>query len=414
MHSVTELDLAEMPIERPDFAADPMPYLESARRCHPWLAKCSVGYIIHQYQAIKDLIHMDAKLRTSNDSVTEIMGAKGTRWGRFIDNQILAQSGPAHSRLRASVEAAFTPRNINRYRSVMREVVAELLDEWAPKGEFDFALFSSYFPIAVTCGMVGAPRQSIRPIRDSLETQGLAFSLDSSLMPAMEAAFGVIWDFVDRLIIEREKGGGGDPEEVLNRLIAAKNTGQLNEVELRDLLIFIFAAGYDTSKNMLTLLMYSMLSHPEYWARCAEDRPFCDKVVEEQFRHTSVASPYRTVKEDFVYRDVTIPKGTLLVFPFPLAGRDPTAFADPLEFQPERVHDNRHIAFGRGMHMCLGQHLAKAQIQEGIHLIAQRITKPELAGKIAWRPFPGVWGLRTLPVRFVPRQPRPVVLASAS
>ena len=402
MQSVTELDLGVMPIERPDFGADPLPYLEAARGRHAWLARCNVGYVIHQYQAIKELIYMDDKLRSSNDSVTQIMGAKGTRWGRFIENQILAKSGPEHARLRASVTASFTPRNINCYRSMMRQVVSDLLNEWVPKGEFDFAVFASYFPIAVTCGMVGAPQDSIGPIRDSLETQGLAFSLDSSLMPAMEAAFEVISGFVDRLIADRERKGRGDQGEILNKLIAARDAGHLNEIELRDLLIFIFAAGYDTSKNMLTLLMYSMLNNPEYWERCAEDRAFCDNLVEEQFRHTSVASPYRTVAEEFVYRDVKFPKGTLLVFPLPLAGQDPSSFTNPRVFDPQRAAVNRHIAFGRGKHMCLGQHLAKAQIEEGTHLIAQRITKPKLVGEISWRPFPGVWGIRTLPIRFVP------------
>ncbi len=402
MKLVTELDLAEMPIETPSFATDPMPYLEAARRRHSWLAKCNVGFVIHQYEAIRDLIYMDDKLRTSNDSVVEMMGAKGTRWGRFIENQILAKSAPEHTRIRGTVQACFTPRNINRYRSLMRDVVTRLLDEWAPKGSFDFAEFASYFPIAVTCGMVGASRDSIRPIRDSFETEGLAFSLDRSLMPAMEAAFGVIWDFVDRLILEREKRGGGEQDEILNTLIAARNAGKLDEVELRDLLIFIFAAGYDTSKNMLTLLMYTMLHHPQHWERCAVDQSFCHKVVQEQFRHTSVASPYRTVAQEIVYRDVRLPAGTLLVFPFPLAGRDPSSFADPTKFDPERTQTNRHIAFGRGMHMCLGQHLAVAQIEEGVHLIAQRLLQPKLAGEISWRPFPGVWGLQTLPISFIP------------
>jgi cytochrome P450 len=400
MQLATELALPDMPFENPDFANDPLPYLEAARKEHGWLARCSVGYLIHEHQAIKDVIYMDDVLRTSNDSVTEIMGAKGTRWGGFIENQILAQSGAEHTRLRASVAASFTPRNIARYRPLMRDVAARLLDEWVPKGGFDFAEFASYFPIAVTCGMVGAPRDSIRPIRDSFETQGLAFSLDRSLMPAMEAAFGVIWEFVDRLIREREKTGGGDSEEVLNTLIAARDAGQINELELRYLLIFIFAAGYDTSKNMLTLLMYTMLGHPDYWERCARDREFCDRAVEEQFRYASVSSPYRTVAKEFVYRGVKFPEGSLLVFVLPLAGRDPSAFARPSTFDPDREHINRHVAFGRGMHMCLGQHLAKAQIEEGAHLIAQRITRPKLAGKISWRPFPGVWGLRTLPIRF--------------
>jgi cytochrome P450 len=73
-----------------------------------------------------------------------------------------------------------------------------------------------------------------------------------------------------------------------------------------------------------------------------------------------------------------------------------------MEFQPERVRTTRHLAFGRGMHICLGQYLARAQLEEGLHLIARRLGKPRLAGEVTWRPFLGAWGLRTLPIAFEP------------
>jgi cytochrome P450 len=397
-----DLDLGVLPIEEPGFAENPYPALEAARAKHPWLARSNVGYVVHGYQAIKDLMWMDDKLTTSNDTVVDVMDAWQTNWGRHIARQILAQRGPTHLRMRASVGQAFTPRNVNRYRALMRQVISDLLDDWAPAGAFDVAEFAAHFPIAIACALVGAPRESVKPIIKAMETLGLAFSLDKSLLPAFEEAFNSVWDFVDGLVIERERSGGGDPEEALNVLIAAKNAGQLDETELRDMLTFIFNAGYDTSKNMITLLMYSMLDHAELWAKCAEDPVFCRRVVEEQFRFRNTASPYRTAAEDVEYRGVILPKGSLLVFALPLSGRDPTAFDHPDEFDPGRSLANRHVGFGRGMHMCMGQHLAKAQIEEGIHMMAQRLTNPKLAGEVAWRPFPGVWGLKTLPITFTP------------
>jgi cytochrome P450 len=400
--SLNDLELGSMPIEDPKFATDPMPYLEAARRQHPWLAKCNVGYVVYGYQATKDLMWMDDKLRTSNDSVTTIMGAKSTNWGRFIDGQILALSGPEHARVRSSVAQAFTPRNINRHRPAMRKVVSTLLDEWVPKKNFDFAEFASYFPVANVCAVVGAPLDDIQPLRKAMEALGVQFSLDRSLLPAFEEAYNLIADFVDKLVRERERTGGGGEEDTLNSLIGSRNAGVINDEELRYLLVFILLAGYDTSKNILTFIVYTMLKHPDLWERCAEDKAYCGKVVEEIFRVSTVASPYRTVAKDFEYGGVNFPKDALLVFALPLAGRDPTVFADPMDFQPERDHTNRHIAFGRGAHMCLGQHLARVQIEEGIHVIAQRITKLKLAGEISWRPFAGVWGLRTLPIEFEP------------
>jgi cytochrome P450 len=398
-----KLDLGVLPIEDPAFAANPYPYLEAARARHPWLSRCNVGYVIHGYQAIKDLMWLDDKLRTSNDSVVEIMGAKGTFWGDHIERQILARAGADHARIRGAVAEAFTPRNVNRYRALMRQVISDLLDEWAPKGAFDVAEFASYFPIVIACALVGAPPESIEPIREALETFGRgAFALDPAQLPAMDAALRRTWDFADDLVVERERTGGGDPHDVLNVLIAAKRAGQIDDTELRDLLLFILNAGYDTSKNMITMIVQTMLEHPDQWARCAEDPIFCRKVVDEQFRWRNTASPYRTVAEDVVYDGVRLPKDSLLVFPLPLSGRDPEAFDDADAFDPEHPQKNRHIGFGRGAHMCLGQHLAKAQIEEGIHVMAQRLTEPKLAGEIVWRSYPGVWGLITLPIAFTP------------
>ncbi len=407
MPSASSLDLFHLPIEDPAFAADPWPYFEAARRRHPWLAKCDVGYIVHEFHAMQELTFMDDKFLPSMESITEIMGARGTPWGNFMDNLMLAKSGDEHTRLRSSVAASFTPRNINRHRELMREVVSRLLDEWAPKRAFDFAEFAANFPITVMFGLIGASPDALPGIRKSLETQGLSASLNRSLLPAMQAAFEVLWDFVDNIIVERQQRGGGSEEDVLNTLIAANRSGRLNDAELRNLLIFLFAAGYDTSKNMLTLIMHTMLSHPDYWARCAEDRPFCDKVVEEMFRYNSVSNIYRTATQDVVYRDVSFPVNSLLIMPFTISGRDPHVFTDPHRFDPERQPTTLHMAFGRGKHICLGQHLARAQLQEGIHLIAQRITRPRLAGQVAWRPFPGVWGIRTLPIEFQPAPRRP-------
>ncbi|TAL01496.1 MAG: cytochrome P450 [Rhodospirillaceae bacterium] len=401
MQSVTDLALPHLPIEEPAFAADPMPYIEAARRQHPWLAKCNGGYVVHGYQAIKDLLYMDDRLSASSDDIIEIMGAKGTRWGKFIQEMVLAKSGPEHARLRGSIAAAFTPRNVNRYRPLMQEVVSRLLDEWAPKGTFNFAEFASYFPITVLCRIIGASPAAIPNLRHALETLGLAYSMDRSLMPELEAAYNQAWGFADQLVIERQTRGSSG-EDLLDVMIAAKAAGQLNEQELRDMLVFLFVAGFDTSKNALTLIMHSMLRHPEHWVRCAEDQVFCDKVVEEQFRHTATTSIPRTLAEDVSYGDIRFPTGSMLIFAVPMSGRDPTAFSDPMMFQPERISANRHMAFGRGMHMCLGQHLARAQIGEGVHLMAQRITKPRLVGEVTWRRFPGVWGISSLPIAFEP------------
>lgn len=401
MLRISDLELSNLPIEQPEMAADPMPFFEAVRRRHPWLARCRVGYAVTEYAAMKEIIlHHDSRLRFMSKEIVDLMGARGTGWGRFTEEIMLSKSGTEHARLRGSVAEAFNPRSISRLRPLMQEVVSSLLDEWAPRGACDFAEFAADFPIRVMFALIGASPDLLPGIRSSLEIQGSSYSLEPARMPIIEEAYQVLWNFVVRLIAERGPSAGKD--DLLDDLIAANTSGAINDEELRIMLVFLFGAGYDTTKNLLTLTMFTMLSEPEIWARCAEDRPYCDKVVREQLRLTSPSNTYRLVTEDFEFRGVLFPQDTMLFIPLSIAGRDPGVCANAAAFDPERPEPERHLAFGRGIHICLGQSLARAQAEEGVHLIAQRITRPKLVGEVTWRPFPGVWGIKSLPIEFAP------------
>lgn len=398
MPSIDDLDLAHLPLESAELGNDPMPFFEKAKAQHPWLARSTLGHVVTEYHAIDDIMRLDAKLKMPGEDIVDIMGARGTGWGQFAEDMMLARSGADHDRLRSSVSAAFGPGNVKRMRPIMRSTVSALLDDWAPKGSFDFTEFAANFPVRVMFGLIGASPEKLPDIISSLEIHGSSFNLEIEKMAVIEAAYQTLWKFVDELIAERGPGGGHD--DLLDDLIAANSAGKLTGVELRQMLIFLFAAGYDTSKNLLTLLMHSMIQAPEIWQRCAEDADYCRKVVKEQLRHTSPSNTYRVVTEAFEYRGVTFPKDSMLIFPLAISGRDPTAFRDGMAFDPERTDKAAHLAFGRGMHICLGQFLALANVEEGAHLIARRITNPRIAGEVVWRGFPGVWGIKSLPIEF--------------
>ena len=150
----------------------------------------------------------------------------------------------------------------------------------------------------------------------------------------------------------------------------------------------------------MTLTMHALLDRPDIYARCATDLQYCDKVVEESLRFRSPATMSRLLGEDIAYRDVLLPAGIMLWFTSNVSGRDPRSFGHADEFLPERERKDRHLAFGRGMHICLGQFIARAQINEGLHLIAQRIKNPRRAGPMGFRPFFGVGGVDGLPIEF--------------
>jgi len=402
MEAAETVSIPVLPVESPEFASNPDPFLEQARVQHPWLGRFSQGYVVHGYDQLCELFADDVNLLPGFGPVIDFYGVRGSMWARFMDEIVIAVGGETHKRLRASVIHAFTPRRANREREMMQRVINGLLDEWAPRGEFDFAEFASYFPVTVMCGLLGVSAEPIPRMRDALENQLKSLTMDQAAKPLFMAGWDVLWEFADTTVSEREASGEFDEDSLLDAIIAAKNARQLDETEARFLLLTVAVAGYDTSKNQLAVTMNLLLDRPEMYQRCAEDLQFCRAVSEESLRHTAIASPVRTVADDFTYQGFSFSKGDMLVMAPPLANRDPAKFPNPGEFDPERDNKDRHVAFGRGEHICLGQFLARNQLQEGLHLIAQRLRNPRRAGNVEWRPFLGAWGPRTLPIAFDP------------
>lgn len=402
MTALAELDLPHLAMDQPEFAADPMPQVAAAKAQHPWLAKSVFGLVVTEYLAMRELLVDDARLRPSYDGIVQLMQAEGTPWGRFTEEQMIALPAPQHAVLRALFAPRFSPRYANKMRGIMQETIAGLLDEWAPKAAFDFEDFAAQFPISVMFRLVGAPVAEIPKIRWALETHGLAFGMNPAHIPAVQEAVETEDAFVQSIVAERRanRQHGGE-EDLLDLLLEAAKEGAITDRQLYDVLIFIFVAGYDTSKNVLTYMMYLMTQNPEIYRRCAGDLEYCRKVVDETLRYFNPGTTFRFTNAEMEYRGVTLPKDTMLFFPLSISGRDPSMFEDPERFDPDRAI-KRHLSFGLGKHMCLGQYIARAQLQEGLHLIAQRIREPQTPGPQAWRPFFGVWGIKGLPIAFEP------------
>jgi len=402
MPSVAELALPHLEMDKPEFGQDPLPRFAEARAQHPFLATSSLGVVITEHKAMRELFGRDDELRPPYKDVVALLGQEGTTWGRFTEEQLISLPVDQHKFLRDTFAAKFTPRFANQMRPLMQATISRLLDEWAPKGEFDFELFASHFPISVMFALVGAPQEGIALLRDDLEVIGLAHSYQLDLFPRIQEGMVRIDDFVQRIIAERRAAPHDEIEDMLDLLIDTSDKGNVNHRQLVDLIMFFFIAGYDTSKNVLTYTMYTLLDYPEIFARCADDLDYCRKVIEEALRWFNPSTVARFVDKEFEYRGVTFPKDQMLFFPLSISGRDPGSFPDADTFNPDRVVDpnNRQLAFALGKHMCLGQYIARTQLQEALHQVAQRLRNPRLAGEVGWRPFMGAWGLKGLPIAF--------------
>ncbi|MBV1690979.1 cytochrome P450 [Novosphingobium sp. G106] len=405
--ALDQLDLPYLEYTNPALAADPYPYFAEARAKHPWLARTDLGIVVTEYQAMRDLFGRD-ELRAPYADVVKVLGQENTPWGDFTERQMIALPAETHRFLRDTFAAKFTPRNANELRPLMRANLSKLLDEWAPRENIDFEEFAANFPISVMFALVGAPQDGIALLRDDLEVIGLAHSYQEDLFPRIQEGMVRLEAYVEKIIAERRASPHATQEDLLDLLINTSDDGNVTHQQLADLITFFFLAGYDTSKNVLTYLMYTLLDYPEIYARCAEDHDYCRKVIEEGLRYFNPSTVARFVDKEFIYRDVVFPKDQMMFFPLSVSGRDPGSYDEPDRFDPDRVIDpkKRQIAFALGKHMCLGQYIARAQLQEALHQIAQRMKHPKLAGTPGHRPFYGAWGLKGLPITFEPGEAR--------
>jgi cytochrome P450 len=161
-------------------------------------------------------------------------------------------------------------------------------------------------------------------------------------------------------------------------------------------------AGTDTTRNQLACCIALLGAHPDQWDRFVEAPELAPRVVEETMRYLgAVQGTMRVASQDIEYRGVSFPAGTLVAVSLAGANRDPDVFADPERFDVTRETTAPHMTFGSGIHHCLGAHLARAELQEALTLIARRLPDLALAGPVEWKPETfGIWGPARLPVRW--------------
>ena len=401
MQNVNELDLPELDILSREFAEDMFGHYEKVAKDN-WLASSPVGYLVLGYQEMKDMLAMDDILVPGNRETTKLLGAEGTSFGEFNDNFLLALSGDDHKRVRGLAAKTFTPKSADLSRGMMRETFENQLDQWLPKGKFDFAQFAAPYPITVMTKLIGARPEDVPLFIDLLERINSSFVDMTQHMPEICEAIDQLMAYFGELIEDRRQTNDPDREQdLLDQLLDARDgEDRLSDKELYNLLGVLYLAGYDTSKNLLTLIMNLMLDNPDMWAKLADNREYAGKVIDEALRYSTVVTIVRLVKEEFTYKGVTFPAGARVLLPTTFAGRDEKVFNDAKTFNPDRVPEEKVFPFGRGAHICIGMFIAKAQVQEALPILATRMKNPRRDGDIVWRDFMAITGLKQLPIAF--------------
>ena len=379
---------------------DAIDAIEAARAQH-WLARTEVGYSVTRYADVTAILR-DKRFHSALSMLPRMSGIEDSGYMAQRRQSILSMEGEEHARLRRLVAPAFTPASANRLRPTMREVVGELVDRFADRGECELvADVCEPYPIPIICELLGAPPQDWKLFSGWATDIFRIFNANLvEDLPLIEKAAGELSAYVSDMIAERRK----DPrEDLLSDLIAVEEEGdRLSTEEMAMLAEAVLMAGTDTTRNQLACSVALFSEHPKQWALLAEQPELAQRTVEESMRYLgAVRGTARFASEDIVYRDVLFPAGTLVSTSLAGANRDGEVFEDPATFDITRERDAAQMTFGAGIHFCMGAALARAELQEALPLLARRMPGLARNGQIEWKPSTfGIWGPAKLPLRF--------------
>lgn len=308
---------------------------------------------------------------------------------------------PDHTRIRALVSKAFTPGMVESMRGHIQEIVTELLDGVRDKREIDIIGDIAYpLPAAVISDMLGVPPDGREPFRQWAEdimafTGGGALALAGIAQKAQKSLFAM-YDYFGRLIRERRRQPQNDLISALTRI--EEEGDRLTEEDLLGLCDQLLTAGHDTTRNLIGNGMLALLENESELRKLREDSFLIPPAVEELLRFDSpLQRQTRVAKEDFDLHGNTIRKGQPILSMLGAANRDPSRFTDPNRLDISR-RNNGHLAFGSGIHYCLGAPLSRLEGQIAFSLIVERLPNIRLANPVQqWRENMSVRGLVSLP-----------------
>jgi cytochrome P450 len=369
-----------------------------------WLLRNPFGYAVWHYDDAIGILR-DKRWHSASGKIAEIMGITDERFLSRQDVNILSAEGDTHTRLRRLVAPAFSPRSADRLRPFMREVINGLVDAVAPTGRADFvAAVCEPYPIPIICELLGAPKSDwqlfSRWANDILEI----FSLDVvDKLDLIMQTQDELDTYTRALIAERRDKPA---EDLLTDLIAMEEEAdRLSTDELVMMVNAVIVGGTDTTRNQLGCAVALLAEHPDQWALLAERPELAPRAVEETMRYAgAVRGTARFASVDIEYRDVLFPAGTFMSIGLAEANRDTTVFAEPQTFDiTAHKADQPQLTFGSGIHYCLGQALARAELQEALPLLATRMPNLKLDGPVTWKPDGvGIFGPARMPVTFDP------------
>ncbi|MEU6232193.1 cytochrome P450 [Kitasatospora sp. NPDC047058] len=386
------------PFQDPGFFRNPYPTFAALRSASP-VRKVPGGagqssYLVTGYAEARAAF-TDPGL--SKDTARFFAGKEtGRNLHPAVSQSMLATDPPQHTRLRSLVAKAFTPGAVALLRPYIARVTDELLDAWVPGERTDaIEALAVPLPVAVICQLLGVPdadRAAVRTWSNELFAAGQPERIDS----ASHAVAGYLAD----LITAKRRT---PDDSLLSDLIRARDGGdRLSEDELVSLAVLLLVAGHETTTNLIGNGLLALLQAPESLHRLRDDPGLVETAVDELLRLDSPVSmaTFRFATETIRLGETEIPAGSPVLIAPGAANRDPARFPEPDQLDLDR-EPGGHLAFGHGIHRCLGAPLARAEAGIALRALATRFPRLRLAvppEELEWRHTRLMRGLVALPV----------------
>ncbi len=344
-------------------------------------------YVVSTYAEINMLLHdprvsSDERKRTRKSAIQAASQQSSEQPGQEeINPPFIFLDPPRHDVLRRQVMDRFTPERVEGLRNQIRQNVGELLTAQRERGQIDIVDDFAYpLPVTVICELLGVPRADEGRFHEWADT--LAGVLDPGNTVSEEEIKRVneaakqIREYMINLIANLRAHPG---DNLLSGLLASDNASeQMSDRDLISTAILLLIAGHETTVNLVTNSMLTLLRNPEALEQLRQNPDLAYSLVEEVLRYDPpVHFRTRTTLTDINMAGVTIPKGAPMVLLLASGSHDPRRFQDPERFEPTRA-DNEHLGFGGGIHYCVGAPLARIEAHIALQELSRRLVAPRL------------------------------------
>ena len=394
---VGDLELVDFDIAEAGLAGDVYHERLAAAREHGWLVKSPIAYVVLDREAGEFFLRARQTAFPGRE-IAQLFGITGGRLAEQIDANILNLTGDRHRRLRALVAPAFTPRSATRWRPAMREIAGSLWQDLDGRASCEFvSWFAGPFPARTIATVIGAPQQDAAALAEwsSLVQQQFDIRALAEKPERIEQAVGELYDYVADLL---EKRRSEPADDLISTLLQVEAEGErLSGPECVNLVLNVLAGGIDTTAAQLAHALRLFAVHPEQWEVLRQRPELVSQAVDEVLRFEPI-TPFtaRLCTEQLEHRGVIFPAGTIVAICAERANRETDA-GEVFDITAERPGE-RALTFGAGAHYCLGQNLARAELEEALGFLAPRLRGLRHDGTERLGGVEGIYGIESLPL----------------